>query len=158
MITNYLITTLLLFCLIFIIRYVWLFFDRRRKPKTVMDRLLEEPKFREMKVLFDAMKELNKDGTDQDVIPEGFGEFGLEVTNPIPVNTIFGNTAYLARLRTPEGVKVRYERKGSTGAKNIQNPIDIYEIYNGDEMIATLYISPYHNKNSEKAPEGFKLA
>ena len=156
--TNYLITTLILICLIIIIKYVWIFFDRKRKPKTIMDKLLKEPKFREMKELFDVMHALNEDGTDQDIIPEGFGEFGLEVTNPIPVNTIFGNTAYLARLRTIEGIKVRYERKGSTGAKNINNPIDIYEVFDGDDFIATLYISPYHKKNSEMAPRGFKLA
>lgn len=80
MIVNYLITTLIMLFLILIIRYVWIFFDERRKPKSVMDRLLEEPKFREMKELYDAMNVFNEDGTDQDVIPEGYGEFGLEVT------------------------------------------------------------------------------
>jgi len=96
-------------------------------------------------------------GTDQDVIAEGFGEFGYDVTNPIPVNTIFGNTAYLGRLRTFDGAKVSYERKGSTGANNIENPIDIYDIFDGEDFITTLYISPYHKRNSDLAPKGFKL-
>ena len=157
MIVNYLITTFLLLCLLVIIKLLWTFIESKRKPKTVMDKLLEDPKFREMKVLYEAMQGLNEGGTDQDIIPEGFGEFGHNVTNPVPVNTVFGNTAYLGRLRTPDGIKVRYERKGSTRAKNIKNPIDVYDIFNGEELIATIYISPYNKKNSELAPKGFKL-
>jgi hypothetical protein len=113
--------------------------------------------FREMKEFYELLKNLNEDGTDQDIIPEGIGEFGYDVTNPIPVNTIFGNSAYLGRLRTLNDIKVKYERVGSTGARNIEHPIDIYNIFNGDKKIATLYISPYHKKNSSLAPKGFKL-
>jgi hypothetical protein len=44
-----------------------------------------------------------------------------------------------------------------TGAKNIKHPIDIYDIYEEDKKIATLYLSPYNRKNSSLAPKGFKL-
>ena len=54
-------------------------------------------------------------------------------------------------------LKVRYERKGSTGAANIKNPIDIYDIFEDEKKIATLYISPYNKKNSTNAPKGFNL-
>lgn len=157
--TNYLIVTGIVLCLLIIVKLCVNAFVKEKKPRSVMDELMDIPKFREMKGLYDAMHALNEaeGGTDQDVIPEGIGEFGYDVTNPIPVNTIFGNKAYLGRLRTLDGVKVRYERKGSTGANNIENPIDIYDIFKGDEFITTLFISPYHKKNSDLAPKGFKL-
>ena len=156
---NYMIVTGIVVCLLIIIKLSVSAFIKEKKPRSVMDELMDIPKFREMKGLYDAMHALNESegGTDQDTIPEGFGEFGYDATNPIPVNTIFGNTAYLGRLRTIDGAKVSYERKGSTGAHNIENPIDIYDIFNGDDFITTLYISPYHKRNSDLAPKGFKL-
>jgi len=102
-----------------------------------------------------AMAELKKGGTELDTIPEGYGEFGLVLTNPIPVNSVFGNTVYLGRLRTLEGKKIKYERLGSTGAQNIEHPIDIYAITLEGIKIANLFISPYHKKISKRAPQGF---
>ncbi len=131
---------------------------QKEKPKSVMDALNEDPKFQEMKGLFDAMSKLNEGGTEEDTMPDGYGEFGHEVTNPIPVNTVMGNMAYLGKLRTLNGEKVQYERIGSTSAPNIDQPIDAYEILNNGEVIATLYISPYNKKNSERPPKGFKLS
>jgi hypothetical protein len=110
-----------------------------------------------MRELYEILQMGNEEGTDQDIIPEGIGEFGYDVTNPIPVNTIFGNTAYLGRLRTLNDIKVRYERRGHTRTNNIKNPIDIYDIFEEEKKIATLYISPYNKKNSTVAPKGFKL-
>jgi hypothetical protein len=121
------------------------------------DVIMSDSKMHQMKELYEAMQGFSEDGTDQDTIPEDFGEFGYDVTNPIPVNTIFGNTANLGRLRTLDGVKVRYERLGSTGAKNIKGLIDIYDIYNGDEKISTLYVCPYNKKKLAIALKGFKL-
>ncbi|MCD4768584.1 MAG: hypothetical protein K8R35_00250 [Bacteroidales bacterium] len=129
----------------------------QKKPKNLLEQLENNPEYQKQKGLFDTLSELNKGGTEEDTIPEGYGEFGLEVTNPIPVNTVFGSKAYLGKLRTTDDRKVEYEREGSTEAKNIDNPIDIYNISIDGEKIATLYISPYHKKNSERAPKGFKL-
>ena len=154
---NYLIITGIVVCLLILIKILVTAFVKEKKPRSVMDELMDIPKFREMKGFYDVLHALNEDGADQDIILEGIGEFGYDVTNPIPVNTIFGNMAYLGRLRTLDGVKVRYERLGSTGAENINNPIDIYNIFKGEEKVATLYISPYNKKNSAKAPIGFKL-
>ena len=152
---NYLIVTGIVICLLIVIKLLSGIFQK--KSSIDWDTLNTDPKIREMRTIFEAAQKLNKNGTDQDIIPEGVGEFGYDVTNPIPVNTVLGNTAYLGRLRTLNGVKVRYERSGSTGAANIKNPIDIYDIYEEDEKIATLYISPYNKKNSSVAPKGFKL-
>ena len=96
-------------------------------------------------------------GTDEDVMPEGYGEFGLEITNPIPVHTIVGNRIYLDQLWTEDGIKVSYDRIGSMNAPNISSIIDGYRIFAKGEEIAILYICPYNKKNSEKAPKGFKL-
>jgi uncharacterized protein YneF (UPF0154 family) len=118
---NYLIIIGIVVCLLKIIMLLVDAFTIEKKLKSVMDELMDNPKFRNMKVLYDAMHALNEEGTDYDIIPGGFGEFGNDVTNPIPINIVFGNTAYLGRLRTLDGVKIRYERFGSTGAKNIKN-------------------------------------
>jgi hypothetical protein len=155
---NYLLITCNTIILLILIKLFANVIFRPKKPKSMADLIMRNPKMREMKELYEAMRRLNEDGTDQDIIPEGSGEFGYDITNPIPVNTIFGNTSYLGRLRTMDGIKVRYERRGSGHAKNIKNPIDIYDIYNGEEKIATLYISPYNKKNSKAVPRGFKLA
>jgi hypothetical protein len=152
---NYLIISIIVICLLVLIK----FFSGRlqRKPKSSWHALNSNPEFRKMKELYEILQMGNEEGTDQDIIPEGIGEFGYDVTNPVPVNTVFGNTAYLGRLRTLNGIKVRYERRGSTGAANIKNQIDIYDIFEAEKKIATLYISPYNKKNSNIAPEGFKL-
>lgn len=112
-----------------------------------------------LKLQKEYFEEISKNGTDQDVIPWGIGEFGLEVTNPIPVHGIFGSRSYLSRLRTMNGDAIEFERIGSIFEPNvIKSPVDVYKIKNNGMEIATLYISPYHKKNSNKAPKGFRLA
>lgn len=59
--------------------------------------LSENPLYQMMKELHGTMgKEESVDGK----VPGGYGEFGLTVTNPIPVNGIMGTTKYLNSLRT----------------------------------------------------------
>jgi len=152
---NYIIITSIVICLLVLIKL--LLGGIQRKPKSAWETLNRNPEFKKMKELYEILNKGNEEGTDQDIIPEGIGEFGYDVTNPIPVNTILGNTAYLGRLRTLNDIKVRYERRGHTRTNNIKNPIDIYEIFDEEKKIATLYISPYNKKNSTVAPKGFKL-
>lgn len=131
-----------------------------RKPKSLYDKIMENPVVKEQKKLFDMQCEMIdnlKSATDQDEIPSGIGEFGYEVTNPIPTRTTYGNISYLAGLKTLKGEKVKYERLGSTNAENIENPIDIYKISDSTGEICTLYISMYHKINSKKAPRNFIL-
>jgi len=115
-----------------------------------------------MKALCDIMafssNEREEVGTDEDVLPQGYGEFGLEVTNPVPVHTLLGLRLYLERLRTKDGVKVAYERIGLMLAPNSPYGIEVYSIYLEKQEIAILYICPNNKKNSEKAPKGFQLA
>lgn len=131
----------------------------KTKPKTrsLVDELNANPEFKKLQELHTLISALNKDGTENDTVPNGYGEFGYVSTNPIPVNTIFGNTAYLAKLQTLDGVKVTYKRIGSFRSPISKNPIDGYEISANEKRLATLYIDPYNKKNSNKAPKNFKL-
>lgn len=104
-------------------------------------------------------QELSKEGTYEDQIPEGIGEFGLDLSNPVPVNGILSSDRYLEKLKTDNGEKISWERIGSFSANNIKNSIDGYTIFDKDrKQIATIYISPYHKTNSNKVPRGFKFA
>jgi len=97
-------------------------------------------------------------GYDLDEIPDSFGEFGLDVTNPIPVNGIISNEVYLKRLITDQEKNIQWEREGSTETENIENKIDIYKIYDSDKnFICKIFISPYHKRISNKIPKGFLL-
>jgi hypothetical protein len=134
-------------------------FFKAKKPKTLWDELSSTPEFQRQKGIFDVMNRMCQDGCDTDEVPGGFGEFGYEATNPIPTNTVFGSTSYLGRLRASDGAKVMYERIGSLKSEVSKHPIDEYAIShpNGGRL-GTLYVSPYHRRNSEKAPRGFRRA
>jgi hypothetical protein len=130
----------------------------KKKPKSIMERLEELEYYKQNKEFYDLQKKyMGEKGTDLDIMPEGIGEFGLDVTNPIPTSTLYGSNAYLGLLRTLDGVKIGYDRIGSTRAENIPYIIDAYNITKNGETIATLYICPYNKKTSEKAPKGFDL-
>lgn len=99
-------------------------------------------------------------GSNEDEIPTGHGEFGHCSTNPIPVNGIMTSEVYLEKLRTMDDKKIKWERKGSIKPtiKGVIGMIDIYDIFDDDNnYLGKLYISPYNQKLSEKAPQGFVL-
>jgi hypothetical protein len=123
------------------------------------DELMEIPEIKEMKKAQDYQINLiNKmRSTDQDEIPWGEGTFGYDATNPIPTCTNFGSIYYLSRLQTLEHKKVRYNRVGSITVDNIDMPVDTYEISDDSGLICTLYVSMYHKKTSQKAPDKFIL-
>jgi len=93
-----------------------------------------------------------------DEIPHGVGEFGLEITNPIPTYGVPTNEIYLKKLCLQNGNKIRWRRDGSVQTISIAKTIDKYEIFNSDgDTVCFLFICPYHLKISEKAPRGFKF-
>ena len=130
-------------------------FLKKKEPKSLWDEMMDIPGVKEQKDLHEAMNAMSSGGCTTDEMPNGIGEFGLEPTNPIPVNTVQGSILYLGGLRAPDGTRVNNERLGSITVDNIEKPIDEYLITheNGDN-IATIYISPYQAKNSKKAPKG----
>lgn len=127
------------------------------KKSSLLSEIMNSEFFKTMQKVTEMTINNNTQATELDEIPEGIGRYGLEKTNPIPVRGVMGNTAYLAKIRTKEGVKVKYNRTGSTSAKNINMPIDVYEISADGKFLDTFYLSPYHKKNSEKAPEGYDI-
>ena len=128
----------------------------RRKPVTNHHK--DDSLYTSQKKLHDLMQELCENGYDEDEIPDGKGEFGYSVNNPIPINTILETHSYLSRLRTLDGEKVRYFKLGSTSSQVSLHKVQCYKIKNiKGEDLAVLYISPFQKKTSEKAPKGFKL-
>jgi hypothetical protein len=122
--------------------------DTVRKPK-------ESEGLTEM---FSQHNRSNPQATVTNEIQGAVGEYGLEVSNPVPVNGIAANNVYLGRLRTPDGMPIQWSRVGSTRHKDINKPIDNYDIFNSKgKKITNIYISPYHLHTSTRAPKGFKI-
>lgn len=100
----------------------------------------------------------DEQGYDADVIPFAIGEFGLEPTNPIPVRGIGGCRLYLGKLRSAGGQPVTSKRIRALKVVDSNILVDEYEIYDSrSSLICKLYICPYHQKISRKAPKGFML-
>lgn len=111
-----------------------------------------------MKALIQYQVESRKDGVDTDDIPKGYGPYGLCKTNPVPTRGIPGSNEYISRLRTKDGRSVESSRIGSTSAEDVTSgAIDMYSISSGGVSLGTVYLCPYHKRNSGKAPEGFRL-
>ena len=111
-----------------------------------------------MKALIQYQVESRKDGVDTDDIPKGYGPYGLCETNPVPTQGIPGSNEYLSRLRTKDGRSIESSRIGSTIAEDVTSgAIDMYSITSRGVSIGTVYLCPYHKRNSGKAPEGFRL-
>ena len=119
---------------------------------------ITDPTFTEAFLNAQGFLKDNYGGITYDEIPGGFGEFGLSINNPVPVNGILSSEKYLSRLVTSDGLSIKWNRLGSGGADNIDNPIDIYNITDerGNNR-PTIYISPYHPSTSKKAPKGYKM-
>jgi hypothetical protein len=142
---------------------VLLFEKFERKPTSfweVLKETLTMPKaLKQQKALYKQMCLTCEGGVDADEMPNGIGEFGTTLSNPIPCKTIFGSRAYLSRLRTADGLAVAYTRVGHYFSKEVTpHPIDCYRISNlNGAHLATLYLSPYQKRVSRKAPKGFLL-
>jgi hypothetical protein len=96
-------------------------------------------------------------GTTSDAIPGGRGEFGLTVDNPIPTVCVKGSNVYLSRLRYL-GRQIESNRRGSAGSSVTKGKVDIYQISQNGTVVGTIYICPYHRKDSKRAPKGFTLS
>lgn len=129
-----------------------------RQRETLLDAFDQTADKSELKGRFEAMSAVSAGGCDSDEIPGATGEFGYHLSNPIPTKTTFGNTSYLARLQTQDGNKVQYERVGSFTSPISDLPVDGYRLNDskGTE-IGIIYLSPYHQRNSEKAPAGLAI-
>ena len=103
-----------------------------RENKSAWEELNGNPIFNQQKGIYDAMNMLCEDGCETDEIPGSYGEYGHEVTNPIPTKTVIGSTTYLAKLRSLDGAKVVNNRQGSVSSPVSSHPIDRYSISHPD--------------------------
>ncbi len=131
----------------------------RNFPGTLQGDLNEERLLKLQKTMFQNQIALCEDGVDADELPNGHGEFGLSLSNPIPCQSILGGRLYLDRLRTADGAKIMYQRTGLFFTEVTKHPVDGYAVsqQNG-KPLATLYISAYQKRNSEICPKNFYLA
>lgn len=104
----------------------------------------------------DGLAKIWARGTTDDTIPGGYGEFGLSLTNPIPTICVAGSTKYLAKLRYT-GEEVESKRVGSTSSEVTGGNVDIYELSLRGREVGSVYICPYHRKDSKKTPKGFTM-
>jgi len=95
-------------------------------------------------------------GVKADQLPNGSGEFGLELTNPVPTISIRSSNEYLSRLRY-RGHPVENNRNGSKQSPVTAGAVDVYQLTQNEQPVGTVYLCPYHRKTSSKAPRGFKL-
>ena len=131
----------------------WLF-----GTSTLLRELQADEGYQSMVAINKAMAELSIDGCDTDEIPGSNGDFGYDISNPVPTQGIQGSTRYLGRLRAQDGTKVAYSRIGSFTSSVTSNLVDGYLISHADgTALGTLYVAPYNKRNSTKAPEGLSL-
>lgn len=98
-----------------------------------------------------------RQGVYTDDLPSGYGDFGLVATNPVPTISVAGSNAYIARLRYG-GRPVQANRIGSSKSEVTPGSVDMYGLSVDGKPVGTIYICPYHKRNSRKAPKGFTLA
>lgn len=106
--------------------------------------------------LFGDMPWIYSMGTREDTIQDGHGEFGLVKTNPAPTISVRGSNRYLQNLRFG-GRPVEANRLGSTSSDATLGSVDMYSLTCAGREVGTVYICPYHKRNSRKSPKGFSL-
>ncbi len=86
-------------------------------------------------------------------VPGSTGEFGLEVSNPIPVNGFFGEVVYLSALAVEGANHVYAHRLGSIGE------VDVFEVVGSNgEGWSILYFNYYFPSKSNELPRGFQAS
>lgn len=110
----------------------------------------------EMQQYLNDLPRTYSQGVKADQLPDGHGDFGLELTNPVPTISIRSSNEYLARLRY-RGHPVGNSRNGSKQSPVTAGAVDVYHLTQNGERVGTVYLCPYHKKTSSKAPRGFKL-
>ena len=159
--------------------------SEEQRMKEQFDKVREQIIIRETKSLMhEFIKLSDHDESGLDINPYGFGEFGLDKTNPIPINGLDnleayfdklrnqyvsqkqGNTTYnpVYFLRTKENdgyqigdTKPEHELPASgVNVDNIKGTVDVYNIYSiSNRLLAKVYINSYSLKTSNKVPNGF---
>lgn len=81
------------------------------------------------------------------------GAFGRAVGNPVPVNGMLGELAYLSKLRTESGQRLFFHRLGAIGT------CDVFEAVSFDgKHWDVLFLDPYNRTRSRTAPSGYTVS
>jgi len=97
-------------------------------------------------------------GACLDEIPDGHGEFGLEPTNPVPIDGLIAIKVYIASLLTPDGQRIKFERVRSIDLPQFGGPTDEYNLFDQTgKLLTKLYVNAYARGTSERAPKGFSF-
>lgn len=95
-------------------------------------------------------------GRRLDEMPGGVGEFGLEASNPIPVQGIAMIKVYLGFVATPDYQRIKFERVHSIEDAKMPGLTDEYDIFDqSGKLLTKLYVNAYAKGTSERAPQGF---
>lgn len=83
-------------------------------------------------------------------------EYGLVPEKPVYCRYVDGSEDYLDSLRTENGEKLVWNRRGSRAVDGIEGLVDIYDstLPNG-QAYRTVYVNMYAHSNSTTAPAGF---
>lgn len=162
------------------------------KPKSAEDKKREQfERARAETIIHEQVSQMNDfikmsdhDDSGQDINPNGFGRFGLDKTNPIPVNGLDNIPAYMDKIRYQYVSQkngnttynpVSYERTSENDGfqvgddkpagelmaagvdvDNIKGTVDVYNLYSiGNKLLGKVYINGYSLKTSNNIPEGF---
>lgn len=131
--------------------------------------LFKSKEQRELEAIYEKIELLlNSDEAQNKLIPEHFksmydqrpmnkvsgakGDFGRDISNPIPVNGTLGEITYLSSLLVEStGEKVFFHRLGSCA-----NNIDIFELISiSGNFYDVLYLDMYHTHKSKIVPKGY---
>ncbi len=132
-------------------------FGRKPKPNNEVeaifkkiDNLLNNDQMQNSNLL-PEIKQLMEQGGAVDEVNSAVGEFGRQISNPIPVNGPIGAITYLSRLLTTSGEKVFFHRLRS------KNTIDLYELVSqSGRFWDILFVDMYFTRKSRKIPSGYR--
>ena len=83
-------------------------------------------------------------------------EYGLVPEKPVYCCYVDGSRDYLNSLRTENGEKLEWNRRGSMHVDDINGMVDIYDsTLPSGQAYKTVYVNMYSDSNSTTAPAGF---
>lgn len=83
-------------------------------------------------------------------------QYGLVPEKPVYAKSVAGSEQYLSKLRTEDGGRITWNRRGSTSVSGVSGMVDIYDCCDSaGKMCGTIYINMYGTQNSNVAPVGF---
>lgn len=120
-----------------------------------------EPELKKRADVFEAMQKNFHDNTQKNAAIEAAWlddpEYGLVPEKPIFVNGFGKDKEYLSHLHSEDGIKLNFERVGSSAVRGIAGPVDLYRLLlpDGAEYLR-IFVCNYGSRNYQAAPKGTK--